>query len=213
MSSQFSVWRLPSRFYAVSAAWILSCTLLTSPSSLNAQEVDRAPWLNSFGRFWGIGWSAGYHANYESRYGFHRYTPTHNVVPSPFHGNQNMVYGANASAMGGANYSSSSPMSQGNFVPTPAPDLNTPANGSPEQAETIVEPPPTWLKQYLKTDAPAGTQSFDNTGITIVPGTAGYYPAAHAPIRSVSQPIRSQPVPMQARPMQARPMQPYPRMR
>ncbi len=135
-------------------AFVLCCSL---PQCLMAQhtvaqEQEHAPLLNAFGRFWGIGYSAGYHARTDSRLGLHHYSPTHNVVPQPPRGlyaNPNLYAGgAIPNAM---SYAHAMPMNGSINMPTPAPALVSPQNQNIVPAPPKpVDPPPNWLKQYIK---------------------------------------------------------------
>lgn len=123
-----------------------------------AQEQDHAPWLNAFGRFWGIGYSAGYHAQTNSRLGLHHYSPGHNVVPEPprgMHANPNLYVGqANAYSQYGAPQYGGSPFPPGQSpTPAPVPASATPQNMVPPPKP--VDPPPNWLKQYMKPNVDA----------------------------------------------------------
>ena len=147
---------------------LLTLTLTCSFSQAGwAQDQDRAPMLNAFGRFWGIGYSAGYHARTESRFGVHRYTPEQNVVPQPPRG-----LAAIPSMHSGHSYGSATsygsqpahaPMNNGYAgstlsAPTPAP-MPAASQSAPAPATKPVEPPPNWLKQYIK---PNGENSKSN---------------------------------------------------
>jgi hypothetical protein len=179
--------------------------------SVHGQE-ERAPMANAVGRFFGFGYSAGYHAQAESRYGFHRYTPTHNVVPQPPRG----IYAAPMTPYGqpayGAAYAQPImapaipsqmgqpiPMSSAEFVPAPS-----------AQPAKPVEPPPGWLKQFLKDQPPAIPESdnlldeespSDRRGVSIQsrpePGSAGLSitavvpPPPHAPTQIGRRPVVS----------------------
>ncbi len=124
-----------------------------------AQEPQSpAPWLNAFGRFWGIGYSAGYHAQNNSRLGFHHYSPDHNVVPQPprgLHGNPNLYAGP---AVHGYGQGSMIHMPMSAPIPSSAPFSN-PSSAPGMQSQNLVppppkpvDPPPNWLKQYIKPD-------------------------------------------------------------
>ena len=135
------------------APFSLAMCCCFSPAAM-AQEQDHAPYLNAFGRFWGIGYSAGYHAQTNSRLGFHHYSPDHNVVPQPprgLHANANMYGGAANHSM--VHYPQS--MAAPYYGPTPAPQPMSMQNSIPSQnivpaPPKPVDPPPNWLKQYIK---------------------------------------------------------------
>lgn len=129
---------------------LLTLALCCSFSQLaSAQQQEHAPWLNAFGRFWGIGYSAGYHAQTNSRLGLNHYSPTHNVIPEPprgLHANPNL-YAGHAGGQIPYGYPQVGP----GHSPTPAP---TPSAIAPQNVVPAppkpVEPPPNWLKQYIK---------------------------------------------------------------
>lgn len=119
-----------------------------------AQEQEHAPWLNAFGRFWGIGYSAGYHAHTNSRLGLHHYSPGHNVVPQPprgQHANPNLYSGQSHAQLQYGNPMSGA-MHGPSMVPTMAPALMIPQNSqnTVPPPPKPVDPPPNWLKQYMK---------------------------------------------------------------
>ena len=138
----------------------LCCSL--SQAAL-AQEQDHAPWLNAFGRFWGIGYSAGYHAQTNSRLGFHHYSPDHNVVPQPprgLHANPNLYAGGAHPAA--AYYP---PSMATNYGPTPAPQpMSTQSQNlvPPPPQSRPVDPPPNWLKQYIKPNGEKSSGEAEN---------------------------------------------------
>lgn len=138
------------------------CCSLYAPSL--AQDQDRAPMLNAFGRFWGIGYSAGYHARSESRFGFHRYVADHNVVPEPMRGPYPHPHMTNRPAYGYPSAGVNHGYAPGMSGPTSAPPLPATQNASQNLVPAPtkpVDPPPNWLKQYIKPNSDSPTTSDD----------------------------------------------------
>lgn len=144
---------------------------LSLTSSATAQEHNH-PALNAFGRFWGIGWSNGYHAGaYDGRfqhvkdshpasmYGsnalLYPYQPGYEpqrpfIQASP--GYAQPVYSEFGESQAFGSILQNSPTHQHHGVHQGAanPMAPTPAPAVPPKP---VEPPPTWLRPFLKEDA------------------------------------------------------------
>ena len=117
------------------------------------------PAMNAFGRFWGIGWSNGYHAGaYDGR--FQHVKDSH---PGNMYGSNALLYPYQPG------YEPQRPItqaSQGYAQPFHAnigeAQQSTPNQNTPTPVPAIpprpVEPPPTWLRPFLKEDAKGGTE-------------------------------------------------------
>jgi hypothetical protein len=145
---------------------------LSLASSASAQQHNY-PALNAFGRFWGFGWSDGYHAGaYDGRY--QHVKDSH---PASMYGSNALLYPYQAGyepqrpymhasqgysqpaysemgesqAFGSILQSAPNQVQQGMVSPigpTPAPVV----------PPKPVEPPPTWLRPYLKDEAKADAE-------------------------------------------------------
>ena len=136
---------------------------LSLTGSLRAQEHNH-PAMNSVGRFFGIGWSHGYHAGVlDGR--FQREKDNH---PTNIYGSSALLYPyqngyepyrtftlANqgyVQSVSGIGESQSFPSAQQNTLNQPTPTL------APVIPPKPVEPPPTWLRPFLKDDAKRGLE-------------------------------------------------------
>ncbi len=125
--------------------------------SAMAQEHNH-PVLNSFGRFWGIGWSQGYHSpSADGRFQFVK-----NNHPANMYASSALTYPYQPGY-------ESIPGQYGSMVRTeqawPQTMLMAPqgaSHGAPVSPAMVpppkpkpIEPPPAWLKPYLKDDQPS----------------------------------------------------------
>lgn len=144
---------------------------LTLTGSAEAQEHN-LPALNAFGRFWGMGWSNGYHAGaYDGRfqhikdshpasmygsnallYPYHPGYEPHRpfMQPSPTH--LQPVYSTNGDTQAFGSILHQPTNAAPNGFNQSAPVAAPPVPPKP------VEPPPTWLRPFLKDDAKSNVE-------------------------------------------------------
>lgn len=145
---------------------------LSLTSSAGAQEHN-LPALNAFGRFWGIGWSNGYHSGaYDGR--FQHVKESH---PAAMYGSNALLYPyqpgyepQRPSIQASQGYSqpvySNVGESQmfGSILQQPSNQMPQGYSGQaaptppPVVPPKPVEPPPTWLRPFLKDDAKEGAE-------------------------------------------------------
>ncbi len=143
---------------------------LSLTGSAMAQERN-LPALNAFGRFWGVGWSNGYHSGaYDGRF-----QHVKNSHPANMYGSNALLYAYQPgyepqrpftqasqgyaqpvySNTGDSQAFGSILQNTPNQIQQYAPHTFTPVPAIPPKP---VEPPPTWLRPFLKDDVKGGAE-------------------------------------------------------